>query len=44
MAGAAGSHEIDDAFAVDGDVRDEFVIAGFGTGTVGDAVLTCSIA
>ena len=40
----AGSHEVDDAFAVDGEVGDEFVIAGFGKRIAGDAALACLIA
>ena len=43
MAGAAGSQEVDDAFAVDGDVRDEVVIVGFGERTAGDAAFACFI-
>ena len=39
VAGGAGPQEVDDAFAVEADLRDEFVIAGFGRRSVGGAAL-----
>ena len=39
VVGNAGSKEVDDAFAVEADLRDEFVFAGFGRRSAGDAAL-----
>lgn len=43
LARAAISHQVDDAFAVDADLLEEFVFAAFGIRTVGEVAFTCWI-